>query len=42
MLNCREMLFANSGQYTNANIVNFVLSVPLEMNNTNGVYNLEM
>ena len=34
--------FTNSPQYRNANISNFVLAVPLEINKTNEVYNLGM
>ena len=31
--------FTNSVQYKNANIANFVLAVPLEMNKSNTVFN---
>ena len=34
--------FTNSRQYKNANIANFVLAVPLEMNQTSVVCKLEM
>ena len=33
-------VFANSPQYKNADIANFVLAVPLEMNKNNEVYNM--
>ena len=35
-------VFTNFRQYKNANIANFVLAVPLEINKTNGVYNLKV
>ena len=41
-MSLQQGFFANSPQYKNANIANFVLSVPLEMNWTNEVWNFEM
>ena len=35
-------VFTVSLQYKNANIVNFVLTVPLEMNKNNEFHNLQM
>ena len=34
--------FTNSPQYNNANIANFTLAVPLKINKTNKMNNLEM
>ena len=34
--------FTNASRYKNANIANFILAVPLENNNINEVYNLEI
>ena len=34
--------FTNSLQYKKANIVNFILAVPLEMNYTNEIHNVAM
>ena len=34
--------FTNSPQYKNVNFAKLVLTLPLEMNETNEVYNLEM
>ena len=35
-------VFTKFPQYKNANIANFILAVPLEMNGTNEVYNLQI
>ena len=35
-------VFTNSPQYKNANIANFVLAVPLEMNKNNEVCNIQI
>ena len=37
-----KKLFTKSPQYKNAHIVNFVLAVPLEMNNNNEFCNIQM
>ena len=34
--------FTISPQYKNANIANFILALPLKINKSNEVYNLEM
>ena len=35
-------VFTNSPQYKNANIANFVLAVPLEINKNNEFHNIQM